>query len=93
LAKCPNTDLTGGFPASPIAKTLKSYERRESLKKYACLADLTGVTPHVLRHTYATATLETSGHDLRLVQHLLGHSRIEMTARYLKPSPGAVRMA
>jgi len=31
LAKCPNTDLTGGFPASPIAKTLKSYERRESL--------------------------------------------------------------
>lgn len=78
--------LTAGQPVQPRAVW-------DVVKKYARLADLKGVTPHILRHTYATATLETSGHDLRLVQHLLGHSRIETTARYLKPSPKAAEAA
>ncbi|MBU0493332.1 MAG: tyrosine-type recombinase/integrase [Chloroflexi bacterium] len=73
---------TAGQPIRPRAVW-------DVVKKYARLAQLDDVTPHVLRHTYATATLEASGHDLRLVQHLLGHSRIETTARYLKPSPEA----
>ena len=38
---------------------------------------------------FATQFLDASGRDLRLVQHLLGHSRIETTARYLKPSAEA----
>ncbi|MBU1748162.1 MAG: tyrosine-type recombinase/integrase [Chloroflexi bacterium] len=87
---------TAGLPIRPQAVW-------DVVKKCARLAQLEDVTPHVLRQceasrsvardTYATATLETSGHDLRLVQHLLGHSRIETTARYLKPSPEAAEAA
>ncbi len=50
------------------------------------------VTPHTLRHTFATR-LKDKGVDIETIRRLLGHSRIEDTARYVHSGEEQMRDA
>jgi integrase/recombinase XerD len=61
------------------------------LDKYSKLAGLwMKVTPHLLRHTFATHMLE-GGANLRVVQELLGHAQPTTTEIYTHVTPTRLR--
>jgi len=66
----------------PESKRLSPRYIQTMISKYAMLAGLSKkVTPHTLRHTYATDLL-AHGADLRSVQELLGHKNVATTQIY-----------
>ena len=68
-----------GGPLTPHA--VRKHTRSIALQN----PDLQDLSPHVLRHTYATL-LVARGVDLKTIQSLLGHESIETTSRYLHPT-------
>jgi len=63
---------------------------RRMVKRYALKAGITDISPHSLRHYFATQLLE-KGAELHHVQELLGHSSIATTAIYLDVVPRHLR--
>jgi integrase/recombinase XerC len=69
---------------SRLGRRLSANQLRDRLKAQGAAAGLaTPVHPHMLRHSYASHLLQSSG-DLRGVQELLGHASISTTQVYTR---------
>ena len=74
------------FPGKGGNKPITTKAVFLMIRKAAARAKITKtVSPHVLRHTFATHLLE-SGTDVRTIQLLLGHKDLETTVIYLHVS-------
>ncbi|MEK7107059.1 MAG: tyrosine-type recombinase/integrase, partial [Patescibacteria group bacterium] len=68
--------------SDPDSKRLSVRYIQLMISRYAMLAGISKkVTPHTMRHTYATDLL-ARGADLRSVQELLGHKNVSTTQIY-----------
>ena len=75
------------FPGNPITP-------RQLNRAVAAAKDLAGiakrVSPHTLRHSFATHLLEQNV-DIRVIQVLLGHAKLETTALYTRVAVNTIR--
>jgi site-specific recombinase XerD len=70
----PGKTLEGTYAGTTIQKVVKAAAKRANIQK--------NVTPHTLRHSYATGLLE-AGVDILTISRLLGHASFQTTMIYL----------
>jgi integrase/recombinase XerD len=79
------------FPGQDPAKPITTRQLSRVVEAAALAAGLTkNVSPHTLRHSFATHLLE-DGTDIRVIQVLLGHAKLDNTALYTRVATKTVR--
>jgi site-specific recombinase XerD len=76
----------GKLPGQPITTDAVQFACKQALRRTGLKK---AISPHSLRHTFATHLLE-AGTDVRTIQLLLGHRSLSTTARYLKVATSTV---
>ena len=81
------------FPGSKGSRAGKPITTRHLNRLFHAAPEAAGirkcVTLHSLRHSFATHLLER-GTDIRIIQALLGHDKLETTARYTRVATGMI---
>ena len=76
------TNRKGKYTQRTIQKIIENAAMKAGIRK--------SITPHTLRHSFATHLLE-NGIDIRYIRDLLGHSDISTTLIYTKVSNKNIR--
>jgi integrase/recombinase XerC len=69
----------GRLTARSVGRVIKKYTKHSGIFRR--------VSPHTLRHSFATHLLD-AGADIREIQEMLGHASLSTTQRYIHLSPG-----
>src|SRR6202142_3930549 len=78
------------FPGAKRGKTMSTRQLSRLFHEAADAAGIKkGVTLHALRHSFATHLLDR-GTDIRIIQALLGHDKLDTTARYTRVATGMI---
>lgn len=78
------------FPGRKAGRPMTTRQLNRLFHEAADAAGITkAVTLHSLRHSFATHLLER-GVDIRLIQALLGHEKLDTTARYTRVATGTI---
>jgi site-specific recombinase XerD len=78
------------FPGRKPGTPMTTRQLRRLFHEAAAGAGIKkGVTLHALRHSFATHLLER-GTDIRIIQTLLGHDKLDTTARYTRVATGMI---
>lgn len=78
FAARPSGPLARGRDGSPLSRSQVIQRGDYHLRKLVA-----GISMHQLRKRFATKAYKDSNHNIRLVQHLLGHRYVSTTQRYL----------